>query len=193
MNGHNSHRIVTTQPLGGVKVCAFKALSPSQEQIVAMEQAAYDKGYEAASQFYAQQILEHRQESKRVSEDILTKIQAVYEKLIQRIQHELPEMIVAVTQKWIRLQNVDAQFVRSNVEMAMAQTLSTDDTVSVELPQEDYDLLMKESAEWVQANPKLQMMVNKELQPGDCLVKSAFGMVDAREGTKLRTLSAILQ
>jgi len=82
----------------------------------------------------------------------------------------------------------DEQSVKAHVQQALNEIAAHGGGVTVKLCPADAKLLTGLEEEVAERYKPLALVEDPELQPGDCLVESRFGIVDGRIETRLRKL-----
>jgi flagellar assembly protein FliH len=72
---------------------------------------------------------------------------------------------------------------------ALEQLFPERDGLELSLCPRDAELLGHVNPEWLARYPGLKVKQDANLSPGDCQVRSRFGLTDARQQTKLTVLS----
>ena len=73
-------------------------------------------------------------------------------------------------------------------EEALNQLYPETEGLELQVGPRDAEIMDKISVEWGTRFPGLRLTVHDHFQPGDCVVRSRFGVTDARRGEKLNSL-----
>jgi flagellar assembly protein FliH len=150
------------------------------------EQQAYERGHAAASRVYEQQILEQRQEMNRVQTSVLEAIGAENLRLNREINERLPHLVMAIVRKIVGGMTLEASHVNTLAEEVLQEMSPQGEDVELYLSIDDFNLLKKFGRDRLQGRfPGLVINEDSALEPGDVMLRSRFGLVDARMKTKL--------
>ena len=82
-----------------------------------------------------------------------------------------------------------AEVVARLCQESLEQLYPERDGLEISLSARDTELLNTLNPAWLKLYPNLRIRVDAALAPGDCQVRSRFGLTDARQGTKLAALA----
>lgn len=154
---------------------------------------SYSQGYQDASNVFNAQILEMRRQMQEHAHGVLSKIENSYGDMASAIVAELPELIVASVHKIVSEAVMDPAVLRGRVNELLEKSCPQNEPVEVVLNKEDLERLQKLDESYVSRHPRLTFKVDETLQPGDCLLRTKFGEVDAKLKTQLQRLFEELQ
>lgn len=156
------------------------------EEAQAREQAAYERGRREAETLLREQLLAQRRELLELQQGVLASLQQVIPQMVRDIQEHLVQLALAAAENVLAGIPVSADAVRAAVREALAQ-VEAGSEVTVRLHPDDCAALGSEVPAGVRLEPDAQ------LARGDCLVKTPFGVVDARRATKWQRLREALR
>ena len=174
------------EPLKRMKVVYAGPSSFSLEEVRMLEREAYEAGYAAAEQYLNMQILEYRKELHSLEGGLLKNVDKAFNEMVDTVQARIPGLAVQLVKKvWSGLM-WDGDAVRGMVEEILAEYCTGKETVEVFLSASDLHLL--EGFEEDTPYGKVILKEDMTLKPGDCLVRTKFGLIDARLETKFKKI-----
>ena len=171
--------------LKSVAVAYFGPSPVSGNRLESLRAASYDKGVEDANHRFNQQILEHRKEVEHMQQSVFKNLRTEFDKLVEEINSRLPELVLAILRRVLADTPMDRQLVRNIIDETLSQFVSQDENLEIRLCKSDIALLRAEEGSSEKLYPGITLLEDPALQPGDCLVRSRFGLVDARVQTKV--------
>lgn len=133
-----------------------------------------------------EQLLAQRRELLELQQGVLASLQQVIPQMVRDTQEHLVQLALAAAENVLAGIPVSAEAVRAAVREALAQ-VEAGSEVTVRLHPDDCAALGSEVPAGVRLEPDAQ------LARGDCLVKTPFGVVDARRATKWQRLREALR
>jgi flagellar assembly protein FliH len=161
----------------------------SESEVAALRTQAYQEGTDAARSFASQQLVEFRAEVQALQEGIFQKLSAAEADLITQLRDTLPSLAIELARRLLAGFEPSADQVKRLCEETLAQLYPERDNLELFLCPRDAALLEDLSPEWKARHPSLRITVDASLAPGDCQVRSRFGLTDARRQSKLEALS----
>ncbi len=132
-------------------------------------------------------------ENERLRDGVLNVIRADYEKLVKDVSGRLPDLVIAVAKRVLSSVTLEREQVEAIVTEALKESGTEGEELEVYLSEGDYKLLMG-GEEGVEGRyPDIKFVSDVKLKSGDCLVKSRFGLIDARVDTKLKQIRQDLE
>jgi len=160
----------------------------TEAEVAAREQAAYRNGVDAARAAADQQMVEFRADMAQLSDSVLGKLAGVDQLLLGQLREALPGLAVELARRLLAGHEPSAEVVAQLCHETLEQLFPERDGLELSLCPRDADLLKAINPAWLQDYPGLKMRTDTALTPGDCLVRSRFGLTDARLATKLAAL-----
>lgn len=178
--------IALKEPLKGVRVTYAGPSTFTLEDVRKREKEAYQSGYAAAEQYLNMQILEYRKELHSLEGGLLKNVDTSFNEMVETVQARIPGLAIQLVKKvWSGLM-WDGDAVRGMVEEILAEYCTGKETVEVFLSASDLHLL--EGFEEDTPYGKVVLKEDMTLKPGDCLVQTKFGLIDARLETKFKKI-----
>jgi len=181
-----SETLQLTQPPRDIRLTTEEELS--------REQAAYERGRRDADNALNQVLLEQRRELVEALQNTLVSLRRVMPQVVEDSRQQLIALALEVAHKLTAGIPVSAEVVEAAVRDALAHVGQTTEC-TVYLHPEDLKLLRQLEAPTLPidgANDGVKFESSGEVTRGGCLVKTKFGVVDARRETKLEQLQKTL-
>lgn len=185
--------ITLDRTLANVTVVGRSPLVLSEAQAAAREQAAYQRGVDDARALADQQMVDLRADIGRLSDGVLKQLAAVEPALLAQIREALPGLALEISRRLLAGYEPPAEVVSRLCEEALAEIFPERENLELALSPRDAALLEELKPDWMRYYPGLKVTLQPSLQPGDCQVRSRFGLTDARRETKLAALQHSLQ
>jgi flagellar assembly protein FliH len=154
--------------------------------------AAYRRGAEAVRAASDQQWVELRSEMDRLSHGILERLSTIEPAVLEQLREVLPGLAVEIARRLLAGYEPPPEIVERLCCEALEQLFPEREGLELSLSPRDADLLARINPDWLQRYPGLRMRADPTLVPGDCQVRSRFGLTDARQETKLAALARSL-
>jgi flagellar assembly protein FliH len=180
------------RPLAGAARATRPTATPrlyTEEEVIAREQAAHERGAEAARLAADQRLVELRSAIAQLSEGALRKLEDMEPRLLAEVREALPALAVEISRRLLAGHEPSAEVVDRLCREALEHLFPERDCLEVSLSPRDAELLQGLNPDWLGRYPDLRIKSDVALRPGDCLVRSRFGLTDARQETKLAALS----
>ena len=105
------------------------------------------------------------------------------------LRESLPALAVELARRLLAGYEPTAEQIIALCEETLAQLYPERDNLELFLSSRDASLLETISADWKTRHPGLRVIADAALGPGDCQVRSRFGLTDARRQAKLEGLT----
>ncbi|MCS6245096.1 MAG: flagellar biosynthesis protein [Opitutus sp.] len=182
------HVLAFDRPLIAVQP-AFGALREhTAGELIAARVAGYEAGQDAAHDFSNQQIVELRAEMQQLQEGILTRIGQAQDELTAQVRRALPELAVEIGQRLLAGFVPPPELVEKLCREALDQLYPERDGLELVVGPRDAAVLERLVPSWRAHFTNLRITIDDTLNPGDCLVRSRFGVTDARGESKIASL-----
>jgi flagellar assembly protein FliH len=184
MNTHH-HLIAFDRPLVAVQLASEAVPRHTDAALLAARAAGYQQGGDDARDFSNQQIVELRSEMQHLQSGILQKLIDVEEQLAQQVRRALPELTVEVGRRLLADFVPPPELVERICREALDQLYPERDSLELVIGPRDAAVLERLVPSWSAHFTRLRTTIDDTLNPGDCLVRSRFGVTDARAQSKL--------
>ena len=180
------------RPLKGAVWPGQAARSVSEAEVSARCQAAYNSGVDAARSAADQQMVEFRSEMGQLSSGVLEKLSAMEPVLLDQLREALPALTLDIARRLFAGFEPPAEVVERLWREALEQLYPERENLELSLSPRDAELLEQLNPEWRGRYPGLKVRPDPTLTTGDTMVRSRFGLTDARQSTKLTALERAL-
>jgi flagellar assembly protein FliH len=186
--------IIFNLPLHDVRLLTQ---SPSQDwsaHISERENAAYEKGRHEGENALREQLISQRNEIGSLLNGVVESLRNAVPQLVQQSESALIQLSLESAQKIVAGHPINAEMVDAVVREALKQVEDTAE-VTLQLHPEDLALLQKHHAEILNGVPNsapLRFVGSADVTRGGCLVRTRFGIIDARRETKIDQLREAL-
>jgi flagellar assembly protein FliH len=164
----------------------------TQEEFdLAIEQSR-QAGFEQAVRTIQEEQGRAQQELHELQKSTLARISAQHGSLTAHFCEIFPGLVMQAVGRVLAGVEIDRQIVAGIVSEMLAEMHPGKGELEVSLCPRDLELLAGGEAPFRQKYPEIAFVADGELQPGDCVVRSRFGVFDGRLQTKLESLEALL-
>ena len=153
---------------------------------------AHAKGAEESRRALETQIEKSREQAKVALEGAMAKVVDRHAEALSMMRSLVPSLVTEATARVVAGLVVDAEFVRRVVEDLLNDVAPGAENVEVQLCGEDVAKITGFDQELRHKFPTLRVIENKDIKPGDCLVKTRFGVLDGRISSKLKAVEGLL-
>lgn len=161
----------------------------TEAELAAKVQEAYRQGVDSAREAADQQMVEFRHDMEQLSENVLKKLSVLEPTLVTQIRDALPGLAVDLAHRLLAGYEPPPETVERLCREALEQLFPEREGLELSLSPADAALLHSLNPDWLQRYPGLRIRNDSALNRGDCVVRSRFGLTDARQSTKLAALS----
>lgn len=175
--------------LTNVVVAGQAGRSYSETEVTAREEAAYQRGVDATRTLADQQMVEFRADIEALSEGVFKNVSGLEPLLVAQLRQALPGLALDIARRLLAGYEPPAEVISRICEEALSEIFPERENLELSLAARDADLLEKLNPDWLRRYPGLRLRPDANLQPGDCVVRSRFGLTDARVQTKLAALT----
>lgn len=180
--------IAFDRPLTGISAPGATRRAFTEAEIMAREDAAYHRGIDASRALADQQMVEFRADIEALGDGVFKRLAEVEPALLAQLRDTLPALAVEIARRLLAGYEPPAEVVARICEEALNEIFPERDNLELSLSPRDAALLGKLNPEWMRRYPGLRIRAEATLTPGDCQVRSRFGLTDARIATKLAAL-----
>ncbi len=180
------------RPLKAVATHDQRGRTYSEAELSVQTEQAYNSGVDAARAAADQQMVELRTEIEQLSDGVLRKLSDLETALLAQLRDALPGLAVEISRRLLAGYEPSADIVSNLCEEALAELFPERDNLELAVSPRDAALLEQLKPGWMERYPALRIRVDHGLGPGDCQVRSRFGLTDARLQTKLTAMSQSL-
>jgi flagellar assembly protein FliH len=163
---------------------------PTVDLALEREKAAYERGRQEGENALREQLISQRNEMATLLNGVIESLRNTIPQLVHETESALIQLALESSQKIVAGMPVNPKMVEAVVREALQQVEDTAD-VTIQLHADDLALLQKHKSDVLKSAPNskpLQIAASAEVTRGGCLVRTRFGIIDARRETKLDQL-----
>jgi len=184
--------IAFDRPLSGAAWPGQAARSLTEAEIAAKCQGAYHAGVDAARAAADQQIVDLRSEMAQLSEGVLKRLADLEPALLGQLRETLPGLALEIARRLLAGYEPAPEVLERLWRESLEQLYPERENLELSLCPRDAALLEQLNPDWRQRYPGLRVRPDPTLSPGDSMVRSRFGLTDARQSTKVASLEHAL-
>jgi len=188
----HSKLIPFDRPLTGTVTPGRTGRLYTEAEFNAHGEESYRRGVDSARSLADQQMVEIRAEVGHLSAEVLPQIAHVEEAVMKQLHHALPGLAIDIAKHLLAGYEPPVEIVERLCRDALDQLFPERENLELLLCQRDADLFHQLNPGWLERYPGLQVKADLTFKPGDCQVRSRFGLTDARQQTKLDALARAL-
>ncbi len=184
-----SKLIVFDRPLqGATAVVRARARTLTEAELAELREQARREGAEDTRRFADSQMVEMRSEVQQLNESLFEALRQAETRLTEQVRAALPGLAVEIGRRLLAGWEPPIEVVAKVCREALDELFPETTGLELVLSARDAELLEKLNPGWLREFPGLKIVVDPNLHAGDCLVRSRFGVVDARGATRLNSL-----
>jgi flagellar assembly protein FliH len=180
-----NHVVAFDRPLAGVTLPGHAPRRYTEADLAGARAAGYREGTDAARAFADQQLVELRADMQTLSEGVFSQLTQAQRQIEEQVCAALPLLAVEVGQRLLAGFVPPPEVVEKLCREALDQLYPERDGLELVVGPRDSAVLERLVPAWRGHFPNLKLTTDDELNSGDCLVRSRFGVTDARGAAKL--------
>lgn len=180
------------RPLFGAAIPGQAGRYLSESDLAQRDEASYQRGVDAARALADQEMVEFRADIQRLSEGVFNGLTGIEPKILAQLREALPGLAVEIARRLLAGYEPPPDVISRICEEALAEIFPERENLELVVSPRDAALLEKLNPDWLRRYPGIRIRADGTLQPGDCQVRSRFGLTDARLDTKLNALHGSL-
>lgn len=180
--------IAFDRKLSGVAIAGQAGRFYTEAELAAREEAAYQRGVDAARALADQQMVEIRADIAQLGDGVFRKLSELEPVLVAQLRDALPALAVEISHRLLAGYAPAPEVVSRLCEEALAEIFPERENLELSISARDAALLERLNPDWLRHYPGLKIRADGALKPGDCQVRSRFGLTDARIEAKLTSL-----
>jgi flagellar assembly protein FliH len=184
--------ITFDRPLAGANIPGRSRRMYTEEEVEAIRAEAHRQGADSARAFGNQQVVEFRAEVQNLQQGVLERLATSETALLADLHTTLPALAGEIARRLLAGFEPPPEVVGRLCLEALEQVCPERDKLELIVSPRDAALLAKITPDWNERYPGLRVCTDAGLVPGDCQVRSRFGLTDARLATKLAVLNQTL-
>jgi flagellar assembly protein FliH len=184
--------IVFDRRLASIALAGSPGPLVGEREAAARVEAAYRQGAAEARAIADRQITELRREVLELTERTLANLFAAEQALAAQLQEALPDLLVALGRRLLAETEVTPEMVARICAATLQQVAPERENLEVILAPADAARMDAFAPGLGARYPGLKITADPELSSGDCLIRTRFGLTDARRATQLAALRSSL-
>jgi flagellar assembly protein FliH len=156
--------------------------------LLAARSAGHREGGDAARGLVDHQLVELRSEIQALQQGLLERLRQAHDDLIGQVRAALPCLAVEIGRRLLADLEPSPELVERLCRQALDQLYPERAGLELVVGPHDSAILENLVPSWRTHFPDLRITIDDTLLPGDCLVRSRFGVTDARAESKLAAL-----
>jgi flagellar assembly protein FliH len=160
----------------------------SEAELAALAEAAYRRGINDTRALADQQMVDFRADVEQLSDGVMQRLGGVEAALFAQLREALPGLALELSRRLLAGYEPPADVISRLCEETLAELFPERENLELAVSERDAALLTMLNPAWMQRYPGLRIRTDAALAPGDCQVRSRFGLTDARQSTKLTAL-----
>ena len=105
--------------------------------------------------------------------------------MVEQFKTGIPDLLIEISKKVLGVISIEKEQILSIIDEVLSECSLEDKKLLLYLSKEDMEILKKCNVEEKNKYQHIQFEEDEHLQRGDCVVKTDFGILDARMDTKL--------
>ncbi len=184
-----SKLVVFDRPLlGATAVGRARTRTVTEAELQDLREQARREGAEDARRFADAQMVEMRTEVQQLNESLFEALRQTEVRLSDQVRAALPGLAVEIGRRLLAGWEPPAEVVERICHEALDELFPETTGLELVVSARDAELLERLNPGWLAEFSSLKITTDTNLNSGDCLVRSRFGVVDARGNTRLRSL-----
>jgi flagellar assembly protein FliH len=176
------------RPLAGAAIPGTAGRYCSESELAARDATAYQRGIDAARALADQQMVEFRSDMEQLGDGVFKKLSTLEPSFVAQLRDALPALALDIARRLLAGYEPSPEVVSRLCEEALQELFPERENLELAVGARDADLLEKIKPNWLSRYPGLRIRTEATLNPGDCQVRSRFGLTDARLQIKLSAL-----
>lgn len=186
--GTQHHIIPFDRPLVAMQPATGAPRIHTAAELAAARATGHQEGGDAARAFSNQQLVELRSEFQTLQLGLLQRLAEAHEGLQVQVREALPELALELARRVLAGFVPPPELVEKFCREALDQLYPERDGLELVVGPRDAAALERLVPAWRVHFTNLRVTIDDTLNPGDCLVRSRFGVTDARASAKLEGL-----
>lgn len=184
--------LVLSQPLVGIRLSLEAVSDQAAEE--ALEQAAYERGRRDGQKEMNDQLMAQRRELIDLQNGVFESLKRAVPQVIRESEHALAALALEAAGKLVAGLPISGEMLEGVIKEALAQVEEATE-FHVYLHPDDLHLLRQVDhrlLDLASHPPHLHFHASPECSRGGCLVRTRFGILDARRENKLEILKTAI-
>lgn len=183
-----THLVAFDRPLAGAVLPAYSPRRYTEADLAAARAEGHRAGADEARAFADRQLVELRAEVQELQAGLGQRLRDAHEDLLAQVRAALPVLAVEVGRRLLAEFEPEPAQVERLCRATLDQLYPERTGLELHICPADAAKLERLDTDWKTHFPGLTLTIDDTLVPGDCVVRSRFGLTDARGVTKLEGL-----
>lgn len=180
--------IAFDRPLASATIPGLSGRQFSESEVAAARVAGFQEGADSARAFASQQLVEFRAEVQALQDGVFGRLAESDAAIVRQVHAALPNLVMEIVRRLLAGYEPPAEAIEKICSEALSQLYPETENLELLVSPHDAVIMEKISPTWNSRYPGLRITATPSLAPGDCQVRSRFGLTDARLASKLDTL-----
>lgn len=159
-----------------------------ERELAQQVEAAYRRGGDDARAMADHQLVEIRTDVQRLSDGVFKQLSELEATHLAQLREALPGLALDIAKRLFAGFEPDAAMLERLCRETLEQLYPEREGLELTLCVQDAELMGCLDPGWKSKYPGLRIIADPTFARGDCLVRSRFGITDARMSTKLAAL-----
>ncbi len=184
--------IAFDRPLAAAAIPGQRGRFCSEAELGQIAQDGYNRGIDAARALGDQQMVQLRADVQVLCHGALAKLGGIEPVMMDQLREALPALALDIARRLLAGYEPPPEVIAKLCEETLTELLPERENLELLLSARDVALIQELKPDWMQSYPGIRLRVEPSFVPGDCQVRSRFGLTDARQQTKLAALEHTL-
>ncbi|ACB73711.1 FliH/SctL family protein [Opitutus terrae] len=181
--------IAFDRPMTAVSAPGLTGRTFTEAELAAATETAYRRGIDDARRLADQQIVEFRADVGQLHDNLLKRLPSLEPLFLGQIRDALPGLAIEIARRLLAGYEPPPEVISRLCEEAVTALFPERDNLELVVSAHDAEVLAKLTPNWMERYPGLRVSVEPSFLPGDCQVRSRFGITDARQQVKIDALA----
>ena len=165
----------------------------ADEDMETSRREGYRRGTEEATRLLERQMIEQRAEMVALQSETFASLARQHADLARQIHEVVPQLVLEAVARVLGGAEMDRETITKIAGDLLTEVTAGREEVELQLAPADLELIAGYEEGFREKHPSIVFRANPDLKPGDCMVRSRFGLLDGRLATKLRALEGFLK
>ena len=180
------------RPVTGARAVGRATRLFTEAEVEVIRSEAYQQGSDTARANAGQQLVELRSEVQLLQEGVFDKLTHIDTRILAELSATLPSLALEIARRLLAGYEPPVEVVERLCHEALEEIFPERENLELTVCPRDAALLEQVTPAWHDLYPGLRLCADKKLAPGECIVRSRFGLTDARREAKLSALGHAL-
>jgi len=182
--------IQLARPLRDIRQQAAPSPAPAERAAAQNEQSAYERGRRDAERALGEQLISQRNEMLELHQGVVDSLRGSLPQLNQQTEQALVGLALEAAAKLVAGLPIQPDMVEAVVRQALTEVDNSVE-MTIHLHPDDLALLRKHQSPLLRELPEngpIRFAHSSDVTRGGCLIRTRFGLLDARRETKIEQM-----